>query len=52
MIGGGLKKCMPTTRSGPGTPAASAVTLSEEVLVASTQSSRDVPGDLREQARA
>ena len=31
---GGLKKCMPTTRSGWGTPAAIAVTGSEEVLVA------------------
>ena len=39
---GGLKKCMPTTRSGAGTPAASAVTLSDEVFVASTQSARDV----------
>ena len=48
MIGGGLKKCMPTTRSGPGTPAAIAVTLSDEVLVASTQSSAH---DLRERAR-
>ena len=43
MTGGGLKKCMPTTRSGPGTPAASAVTLSEEVLVASTQSPATCP---------
>ena len=31
---GGLKKCMPTTRSGLGTPAAISVTRSEEVLVA------------------
>ena len=31
---GGLKKCMPTTRSGWGTPAAIAVTGSEEVLLA------------------
>ena len=31
---GGLKKCMPTTRSGSGTPAAISVTGSEEVLVA------------------
>jgi hypothetical protein len=40
MTGAGLKKCMPTTRSAPGTPAAISVTLSEEVFVASTQSSR------------
>jgi hypothetical protein len=33
---GGLKKCMPTTRSGPGTAEAIAVTESEDVLVAST----------------
>ena len=32
MTGGGLKKCMPTTRSGAGAPAAIAVTGSEEVL--------------------
>ncbi len=31
---GGLKKCMPTTRSGPGVSAAIAVTGSEEVLLA------------------
>ncbi len=31
---GGLKKCMPTMRSGPGTPAAIAVTGSEDVLLA------------------
>ena len=31
---GGLKKCMPTTRSGCGTPAAIALTGSEEVLLA------------------
>ena len=31
---GGLKKCMPTTRSGLGTPAAISATGSEEVLVA------------------
>ena len=31
---GGLKKCMPTTRSRPGTPAAIAVIGSEEVLLA------------------
>ena len=35
--GAGLKKCMPTTRSGPLAPVATAVTSSEEVLVASTQ---------------
>ena len=34
---GGLKKCMPTTRSGRGGSAAIAVTGSEEVLVASTR---------------
>ena len=38
ILAGGLKKCMPTTRPGFGRPAASAVTLSDEVLVASTQS--------------
>lgn len=38
ITGAGLKKCMPTTRSGPSAPAAIAVTSSEEVLVASTQS--------------
>ena len=31
---GGLKKCMPTTRSGPGVSVAIAVTGREEVLVA------------------
>ena len=36
---GGLKKCIPQTRSGPGTPAAIAVTESEEVLVARIASS-------------
>ena len=36
MSGAGLKKCMPTTRSGPGTAAARSVTDSDEVLVAST----------------
>ena len=40
ITGAGLKKCMPTTRSAPGTPAAISVTDSEEVFVASTQSSR------------
>ena len=37
ITGAGLKKCIPTTRSGPGTPAAISVTESDEVLVASTQ---------------
>ncbi len=45
MTGAGLKKCMPTTRSGCVAAAAIAVTGSEEVLVASTQSVGD---DLRE----
>ena len=36
--GGGLKKCMPTTRSGWVAAGASAVTSSDEVLLASTQS--------------
>ena len=36
--GGGLKKCMPTTRSGFGTPSAISVTRSEEVLLAKTGS--------------
>ena len=49
ITGAGLKKCMPTTRSGPGTPAAISVTLSDEVLVASTQSSPHDLGDAREQ---
>ena len=49
ILGGGLKKCMPTTRSGCGTPAASAVTLSDEVLVASTQSALDDGRELGEQ---
>ena len=35
---GGLKKCMPTTRSGCGTPSAIAATRSEEVLLAKTGS--------------
>ena len=39
MTGGGLKKCIPTTRSGAGTAAAIAVTSSEEVLLASTHRS-------------
>ncbi len=43
--GAGLKKCMPTTRSGLLAAAAIAVTSSEEVLLASTQSALD---DLRE----
>src|SRR5215212_696597 len=38
ITGAGLKKCMPTTRSGPGTPAAISVTESDDVFVASTQS--------------
>ena len=46
ITGAGLKKCMPTTRSGPGTPAAISVTLSDEVLVASTQSSRTTSATL------
>ncbi len=37
MTGAGLKKCRPTTRSGWATGAASSVTDSDEVLVASTQ---------------
>ena len=37
ILAGGLKKCIPTTRSGCGSPEAIAVTLSDEVLVASTQ---------------
>ena len=37
MTGAGLKKCRPTTRSGCATGAASSVTESDEVLVASTQ---------------
>src|SRR5207247_612534 len=36
ITGGGLKKCMPTTRPGPFKPAAIAVTLSDEVLVAAS----------------
>ena len=43
ITGAGLKKCMPTTRSGTGTPAAISVTLSDDVLEASTQSSRTIP---------
>ncbi len=39
MRGAGLKKCIPTTRSGRFTRLATAVTRSEEVLVARTQSS-------------
>ena len=38
MSGAGLKKCMPTTRSGRAAPVAIAVTSREEVLVASTAS--------------
>ena len=41
MTGAGLKKCIPTTRSGRGAAAAIAVTSSEEVLLASTHSSAD-----------
>ena len=51
-LGGGLKKCMPTTRSGRGTPAAIAVTLSDEVLVASTQSGATMLRELARTARA
>ncbi len=40
--GAGLKKCIPTTRSGCLAPAATAVTSREEVLVASTQSSATI----------
>ena len=47
--GGGLKKCMPQTRSGRSAPAAIAVTESEEVLVASTASGRADPLQGREQ---
>ena len=47
MTGAGLKKCMPTTRSGPGTPAAISVTDSDDVLVASTQSSRTTSASAR-----
>ena len=36
---GGLKKCMPTTRSGDGIPEAISVMLNDEVLLASTVSS-------------
>ncbi len=43
ITGGGLKKCMPTTLCGRATPAATAVTSSEEVLVASTQLSVTIP---------
>ena len=42
ITGAGLKKCMPTTRSGWEAPAAIAVTGREEVLVASTQSSATI----------
>ena len=38
IFGTGLKKCSPTTRSGRGTPAAIALTSSDEVLVASSAS--------------
>ena len=40
--GAGLKKCMPTTRSGRWPPPAIAVTSSEEVFVASTQCSETI----------
>src|SRR5439155_2546581 len=43
MTGAGLKKCIPTTRSGWAAPAAIAVTGSEEVLVASTHCSPTMP---------
>ena len=46
MSGAGLKKCMPTTRPGLGTAAASAVTCSEEVFVASTQSGPTIPASV------
>ena len=46
---GGLKKCIPTTRSGSGVEAAIAVTESDEVLVASTVSGRVALGEGREQ---
>lgn len=47
MTGGGLKKCMPTTRSGRLAPAAIAVTSSDEVLLARTHSSPTMPFDNR-----
>ena len=42
---------MPTTRSGFGTPAASAVTLSDDVFVASTQSGWTTSASARNSAR-
>ncbi len=39
----GLKKCMPTTRSGCSRPAAIAVTDSDDVLVARMQSGPTIP---------
>ena len=47
--GTGLKKCRPTTRSGPGTPAAIALTSSDDVFVASTASSAHHGGERAEQ---
>ncbi len=43
ITGGGLKKCIPTTRSGRLAAPATAVTSNDEVLVASTQSSATIP---------
>ena len=40
-----MKKCIPTTRSGRCAAVAIAVTSSEEVLLASTQSSETIPLD-------
>ena len=51
IIGAGLKKCMPTTRSGLLAPAAIAVTSSDEVFVASTHCSPTI-SDRRRTARA
>ena len=48
----GLKKCIPTTRSGRGTPAAIAVTLSDEVLVARTHPVPTCSASAGEQGRA
>ena len=51
MIGAGLKKCMPTTRSGGDAADARAVTDSDEVLVASTHSSSTVPDRVSNSSR-
>ena len=51
MTGAGLKKCRPTTRSGCSTPAASSVTDSEDVLVASTQSPATAPASSANSSR-